>query len=92
MQLVIADTSPINYLIQIGHVDVLPALFARNVLPSVVRDELTVAPPLVRAWISSPPSWVEVLTGRDLLADPSQRNLDPGEKVPSRSPSNFTPT
>ena len=41
MQLVIADTSPINYLILIEHIDILPALFEKVILPSVVRDELT---------------------------------------------------
>ena len=41
MQLVIADTGPINYLILIGHIDILPALFEQVILPSTVKDELT---------------------------------------------------
>ncbi len=40
MQLVIADTSPINYLILIGHVDLLPRLFERVALPDAVETEL----------------------------------------------------
>ena len=38
MQLVIADTGPINYLILIGHIDILPTLFQKVILPAVVRD------------------------------------------------------
>ena len=45
MRIVIADTSPLNYLILIGHIDIIPGLFEKVMLPSVVRDELTVAPP-----------------------------------------------
>jgi hypothetical protein len=37
VQLVVADTGPINYLILIGHIDVLPALFQRVILPAVVH-------------------------------------------------------
>jgi predicted nucleic acid-binding protein len=40
VRLVIADTSPINYLLLIGHVDILPALFDRVILPAAVWDEL----------------------------------------------------
>jgi predicted nucleic acid-binding protein len=49
--LVIADTSPINYLILIDHVQILARLFTRVVLPSAVAEELaaTDAPVEVRA-------------------------------------------
>jgi len=33
VQLVIADTGPVNYLILIGHIDVLPALFEKGFCP-----------------------------------------------------------
>ena len=79
-QLVVADTSPINYLIQIGHLDILPALFEKVILPPIVRYELAAAPPLVRNWIASPPSWVEIREDLVVHADPALRNLDPGEE------------
>ena len=62
MQLVIADTGPINYLILIGHIDILPVLFQKVILPSIVRDELKhqKAPAAVQQWIANPPAWVEV--------------------------------
>jgi predicted nucleic acid-binding protein len=33
-RLVIADTGPVNYLIQIGHIDLLPFLFDRIAIPN----------------------------------------------------------
>jgi predicted nucleic acid-binding protein len=41
VRLVIADTGPVNYLIPIGHIDLLPRMFERVVLPAAVRDELS---------------------------------------------------
>ena len=40
MQLVVADTGPINYLVLIGRVDILPVLFEHVILPAAVRNEL----------------------------------------------------
>ena len=40
LQVVVADTSPLNYLVLIGHVDILSALFERVFVPAIVRDEL----------------------------------------------------
>jgi len=80
MRLVITDTSPINYLILIGHIQVLPALFDKVILPSTVRDELShpKAPPPVRNWILDPPSWADI---RPAPAghDPTLDALDAGE-------------
>lgn len=63
MRLVIADTSPINYLILIGRIEILPRLFTRVVLPSAVEAELAAAdaPAGVRSWIAAPPSWLEII-------------------------------
>lgn len=61
--MVIADTGPINYLILIGHIDVLPQLCERVVLPTVVQTELgdERAPLSVRCWIANPPAWLEIV-------------------------------
>jgi predicted nucleic acid-binding protein len=63
VRLAIADTSPINYLILIDHVEILPRLFARVVLPSAVEAELVAsdAPADVRTWIATPPGWLEII-------------------------------
>ncbi|MEP7366083.1 MAG: DUF3368 domain-containing protein [Acidobacteriota bacterium] len=60
--MVIADTSPVNYLILIGQIELLPQLFEKVVLPTAVQDELgdQDAPPEVRKWIANPPVWLEI--------------------------------
>lgn len=55
--IVVSNTSPLNYLVLIQAVDVLPQLFGDVVLPSTVAAELLdpAAPARVREWIASPP-------------------------------------
>jgi predicted nucleic acid-binding protein len=71
--LVIADTSPLHYLVLIDHPEVLPVLFGRVLIPPAVTEELqrprTPAP--VRAWIVSLPAWLEVHTPRQPLITPT---------------------
>jgi predicted nucleic acid-binding protein len=38
--IVVADTTPINYLILIEEIDILAKLYGRVVIPRVVREEL----------------------------------------------------
>ena len=80
MRLVIADTSPINYLLLIGHIDILPALFERVILPAAVWDELKhpKAPLVVRSWVAAPPPWVDVRPSSP-FHDASLEALDSGE-------------
>jgi predicted nucleic acid-binding protein len=51
MRLVVADTGPLNYLVLIGAIDLLPKLFETVLVPQAVCDELChrVAPAAVRA-------------------------------------------
>ena len=60
--IVVADTSPINYLVSIDEIAVLPKLYGTVIIPPAVRDELSRdrAPEIVRRWIASPPVWLEV--------------------------------
>lgn len=80
MSLVIADTSPINYLIQIHQIDILPLLFERVALPCTVQDELAhvLAPLPVRQWIADPPNWLEVYMTPDITYVATE-GLDEGE-------------
>ncbi len=59
--IVVADTSPLNYLIRLGHADVLPELYGRVLVPQAVLDEMLhpEAPSDVRGWASAPPAWFE---------------------------------
>lgn len=61
--IVVSDTSPLNYLVLIRQEHVLPKLFARVVAPPAVIGEMlhSGAPDSVKAWASSPPSWLEVI-------------------------------
>lgn len=80
MRLVIADTGPINYLILIGHIEILPGVFERVVLPGTVQTELSdpVAPPPVQRWIAAPPAWLEVIVTEG-LAPVNDAGLHKGE-------------
>jgi predicted nucleic acid-binding protein len=62
--IVVADTSPLNYLILIGQVDVLEVLYGRIMIPHAVHDEMLSpkAPASVRAWATSPPSWLSIVS------------------------------
>ena len=83
MRLVVADTSPLNYLVLIEQVEILPALFEKVFVPQIVRDELqhSEAPESVRRWIAEPPSWVEIApAGRD-SDEPTLLHLDDGERA-----------
>jgi predicted nucleic acid-binding protein len=60
--LVVSDASPINILIRIGQIDVLPALFKQVVVPTSVAEEMTrpSTPQTIRAWMDKPPAWFTV--------------------------------
>lgn len=84
MRLIIADTGPINYLVLIGNIDLLPVLFEKVILPSAVQAELasSKAPPFVRDWIAHRPDWVEVREAPLSQAeDVSLKGIDAGEKA-----------
>jgi predicted nucleic acid-binding protein len=78
---VIADTGPINYLILIHEIDLLPKLFGSILIPDGVADELSHmrAPAQVRDWIANIPPWVAVQPAppMPLAFEPS---LDHGER------------
>jgi predicted nucleic acid-binding protein len=83
MRLVIADTGPLNYLILIEQIAVLPTLFEKIFVPQLVRDELRhdEAPESVRRWIAEPPSWVEIVPAGHDSDDPDLLHLDDGERA-----------
>lgn len=60
--IVISDTTPLRYLIEIEEVQILETLFGRIIIPQKVFSELqgTNAPLKVVVWIQQPPSWLEV--------------------------------
>jgi predicted nucleic acid-binding protein len=83
MRLVVADTGPLNYLILIEQIDLLPALFEKVFVPRAVRDELRHrdAPEIVRRWTAEPPPWVEIVAFDASNDDPTLSRLDDGERA-----------
>lgn len=78
---VVADTGPLNYLILIEAVNVLPQLYTGIVIPQTVAVELTDrgAPQPVRRWIAQAHASLNVVP--DPPADETLHNLDPGERA-----------
>ncbi len=79
--IVVADTSPLNYLVLIEEVELLPALFGQVVVPQGVYRELQHprTPLQVRQWIEDPPAWLEVRPVAS-IASPALMTLDVGER------------
>ncbi len=74
MSVVVSDTTPLNYLILLGHTEVLPRLFGKLLIPPAVIREMQHAktPRAVFAWTTQLPAWVEI------RAPVSDMNLQPG--------------
>jgi predicted nucleic acid-binding protein len=81
MRLVVADTSPVFYLLSISHIDLLPRLFGKIFVPNAVHKELChpAAPLLVREWAAHLPVWVEVASV-GTLHDAALLSLGAGER------------
>jgi predicted nucleic acid-binding protein len=62
VRVVVADTGPLHYLVLIGEEKLPGRLFGRVTIPDAVQAELRHphAPALVRDWIASQPSWIDV--------------------------------
>jgi len=77
--IVVSDTSPINYLIEIDCIHILEILFERVVLPEAVIEELRSpgAPPSIKDWLSQIPDWITIQQSEN---DLDTKGLDPGER------------
>lgn len=78
--LVVSDASPLNILIRIERVGVLPKLFGRVWIPPAVVDEMCSpsAPGDVRVWAGAMPAWIGVQSPRSL---PQSADLGIGERA-----------
>jgi predicted nucleic acid-binding protein len=77
--IVVSDTSPLNYLILIQAIEILPQLFGKVHAPPRVIAELCHAGAAddVRQWAASPPAWLVVSTPSNSV--PAASRLDQGE-------------
>jgi predicted nucleic acid-binding protein len=78
--IVIADTTPLSYLILIDLTYILSELFGQVVIPQAVLNELqsTQAPDQVRQWFAHCPEWLVVREVQQ--EDLTLAHLDPGER------------
>ena len=78
---VVADTSPIHYLILIDQTDLLAGLFGRIFVPPAVEAELRhpSAPAVVRRTIAERPDWLETVVFKVNPAQPPVVGLHAGE-------------
>jgi predicted nucleic acid-binding protein len=76
--LVVADSSPLHYLILVEAVEILPELYKQIIIPDAVARELSHAhaPQEVRNFIVSSPPWLSIQAPTSLI---KIDDLDPGE-------------
>ncbi len=60
--IIVSDTTPFRYLIEVDVVDILASLFGQVIIPEAVVRELRhpKTPQKVKNWIQSPPEWLEI--------------------------------
>jgi predicted nucleic acid-binding protein len=68
--IVVSDSGPLHYLIQINKVELLHTLFGEVLIPGAVHEELTCssAPVAVQEWLKLPPQWVKFRTATSIVA------------------------
>ena len=79
--LIVSDTSPVNYLVLIDEIEILPKIYGKIFLPQTVLEELkhTKAPVPVKHWTAHLPDWAEVRAPH-LPASPDLGFLGSGER------------
>lgn len=79
--IVVADASPLRYLILIEHTHVLPVLYGQVIVPPAVIKELSRdrTPDLVRTWLADRPDWLHVQSPTQALT-PVRTDLGEGER------------
>src|SRR5215831_8598782 len=79
--IVIADTTPLNYLVLIDQAQLLRRLYGRVLIPQAVYDDLQQerTPAAVRKWVANHPAWLEVKQVSILLGS-GLEEFDRGER------------
>lgn len=83
--IIVSNTSPLCYLVLIGHADVLVKLYGEIHVTRKVLEELRHpdAPPSVRQWATTPPAWLKIHSDPE-EPDQTLATLDPGERTALR--------
>src|SRR5437868_8036157 len=79
--IVVADASPLRYLIVIDQTDLLPNLLGQIVVPDTVYRELQAdrTPDKVVTFLKNSPDWLTVMADTGII-DYDLFNIDPGER------------
>jgi predicted nucleic acid-binding protein len=61
--IVVADSSPLNYLVLLSHAELLHRFYDQVVVPEAVAAELSspAAPVAVREWMTHAPDWLSIV-------------------------------
>jgi len=78
---VVSNTSPLNYLLLIDEIGILPQLYGRIRVPQAVMNELSHpdSPSVVRSWAVRPPAWTEIVVPAG-KPDQTLQDLGAGER------------
>ncbi len=79
--IIVSDTTPLRYLIEIAEVQLLETLFGKVIIPEKVAEELQrpKTPQQVKDWMLARPAWLEVRKA-DLSLFTPQKKIDDGER------------
>jgi predicted nucleic acid-binding protein len=83
--IVVADSSPLRYLIALKQQELLPRIFGETWLPSAVVKELSAAgaPLEVREFLNHAPEWLKVRDPSKDALESINNELDVGERAGS---------
>ena len=79
--IIVSDTTPLRYLIEIEEAHILPALYGKIIIPQKVFDELQgqKTPLKVVKWVQNKPAWIEIRQADISLFTP-QKHIHEGER------------
>lgn len=81
--IIVSDTSPLRYLVEIDAIDVLPKMFGTVYTTPTIVEELKFAhfPEAVRTWAASLPAWLIVVSPREALAEAAKIHAGEAEAI-----------
>ncbi len=79
--IIVSDTTPLRYLVEIEEAHILPQLFGKVIIPEKVSEELNgpKTPQQIKDWIQSPPEWIEIRQADISLFTPKMK-IEDGER------------
>lgn len=75
--IIVSDSGPLAYLVEIGVADSLPTLYGQVYVPPTVISELRHEQSPVAVWANEPPDWLTIAEPKSI---PSDLMLDHGER------------